>query len=74
MKIKKVRENLPKRKTRKKEKQGGILISKDAFTQLFKIQLAKYTYSWIFMKILEIIDKTQKKNWVYLQKYSYRSC
>ena len=53
-----------KRKFAKKE----IIISQNSFTQLFNIQMTKFGYSWILMKILEMIDNSQKKKyWVYLQ-------
>ena len=45
----------------KKQQQGSILISQNYITLLFNIQMTKCKYSWIFMKILEIIDRSQKK-------------
>ena len=58
-----VRENLPKRK-HKKKKQGGILISQKSFTQLFNIELTKLKYSCILMKILENNRQiTEKVKW-----------
>ena len=48
MKNVEVRENLSKRKTRKKRR--GKLISQNSFTHLFNIQMTKFIYSRISMK------------------------
>ena len=58
MKIKEVRENLPKKTGT--EKQGGIIISQNSSTQLLNSQMT-FKYSWILMKILETINRSPKK-------------
>ena len=52
-----VRDDLPIRKTRTKNTQGGILISQSSFPQLLNIQMT-FKYLWILMKIFETINKS----------------
>ena len=49
------------KKKNKSRKQGGILIYSNSFTQLFNIHITKCKYPWIYMRLLEILDKSQKK-------------
>ena len=49
------------KKKNKSWKQGGILIYSNSFTQLFNIHINKCKYPWIYMRLLEILDKSQKK-------------
>ena len=47
-------------KKKEQKKQGVILISRNSFTQLFNIQMTKFKYSWILVKLLEMVDNSQK--------------
>ena len=50
-----------KKNKSKQKKQGGIFISQNSFLHFFNTRMTKFKYSWILMKILEMIDKSQKK-------------